>query len=47
MALDLAGYESNESLAPIEMQPMKPTIATENNLPKISKGQNLIETLTR
>lgn len=47
IALDLAGYESNESLAPIEMQPMKPKIATENNLPKISKGQNLIETLTR
>lgn len=32
---------------PTEMQPMKPKIATENNLPKISKGQNLIENLTR
>lgn len=29
------------------MQPIKPKIATENNLPKISKGPNLIETLTR
>lgn len=40
IALDLAGHGSNESLAPIEMQPMKPKIATENNLPMIS-GQNL------